>query len=66
MSRIWRQQPFEVLESWVSAIIDEASDELTDWEEKFIEDIKIRIDNKWSLTEKQESTLERIYSEKTK
>jgi hypothetical protein len=65
MPRIWQQQSWEVLQSWIDAIIEEASDELNDWETKFIEDMAIRVANKWSLTQRQEEILERIYADKT-
>ncbi len=66
MALIWKSVGNETLQSWVDAIIDEASDDLNDWETKFIEDMKIKIDNKWSLTQRQEEILEKIYAEKTK
>jgi hypothetical protein len=65
MSKIWKQQPFEVLQSWIDAILTEASDDLNDWETKFIDDMNIRVSNKWPLTETQEKKLESIYAEKT-
>ena len=65
MAKIWRQQPFEVLLQWVEAIIVEASDDLNAWETNFINDIQIRIVNQWSLTQRQEEILEKIYTEKT-
>lgn len=65
MTRIWQPQPFEVLSNWVDTIIDEASDDLNEWELNFINDMKIRIDNRWSLTRIQEEKLESIYAEKT-
>lgn len=65
MAKIWQPQSFEVLQSWIDAIIDEASDNLNDWETNFIEDMSIRVANKWTLTENQEKKLEAIYAEKT-
>lgn len=65
MARIWKQQPFEVLQQWIDDIIEEASDDLNDWETKFIDDMTIRVANKWSLTQSQEEKLESIYAEKT-
>lgn len=65
MAKIWQPQPFEVLQSWIDAIIDEASDNLNDWETNFIEDMSIRVANRWSLSENQEKKLESIYAEKT-
>jgi hypothetical protein len=65
MAKIWQQQPFEVLQQWIDAIIDEASDELNDWETGFVEDMRVKVLNRWSLTESQEKKLESIYAEKT-
>ena len=65
MAKMWEPQPNEVLRSWVDAIIDEASDQLNDWETKFVDDMRIRIYNGWPLTETQEKKLESIYAEKT-
>lgn len=65
MAKIWQPQPFEVLQHWIDDILEEASDELNDWEIKFIEDMAIRVSNKWQLSQSQEEKLETIYSEKT-
>ncbi len=65
MPPIWKPQPFEVLKHWVDTIIDEASDSLNDWETKFIDEMQIKIINKWSLTQAQEEKLESIYAQKT-
>lgn len=66
MAQIWRPQPFEVLKHWVDTILDEASDDLTEWETNFISDIQIKILNKWPLTESQQDRLECIYADKTR
>ena len=66
MSSIWNPQPWEVLDSWVKAILEEASDDLNDWESNFVEEMAIKIANRWSLTIAQERKLEDIYAEKTK
>lgn len=65
MTSIWKPQPFEVLEVWLKTILEEASDDLNDWETRFIDDMTIRIANKWALTQSQEETLEKIYARKT-
>lgn len=65
MAPIWRPQTFEVLQQWIDDIIEEASDDLTDWETKFVDDMRIRVLNKWQLSQRQEEILERIYAEKT-
>lgn len=66
MPTIWEPRPWEVLESWVEAILAEASDELNDWESHFIEEMAIKITNRWHLTPAQERKLESIYADKTK
>jgi hypothetical protein len=63
---IWKPQPPEIVLSWLEAIVDEAQDELNDWENNFIDSIEMRIRNRWPLTESQEKKLEQIYAEKTK
>ena len=65
MAKIWQPQPREVLLSWIEAIINEASDQLNDWETKFIEDMHVRILGGGSLTQTQEEKLESIYADKT-
>lgn len=65
MAKIWQPQPFEVLQQWIDDILEEASDELNDWETKFIDDMRTRVINKWPLTETQEKKLESIYADKT-
>jgi hypothetical protein len=66
MAAIWHPQPIEVYKSWVDTILDEASDNLTNWEEIFLDDLNIRLGHGNNLTEKQAEILERIYAEKTK
>lgn len=66
MAEKWKPNSLEVLRSWADAIIDEASDELTDWENKFIIDIEVRLARGSTLTQSQEEKLEQIYTEKTK
>src|SRR5688572_16205645 len=66
MTEIWKPQSFEVLQSWVDAILTEASDELNEWEMNFVTDMQAKVLSGWTLTPKQEDTLERIYAEKTK
>ena len=63
MPPLWKPQPFEVLQNWIDTIIEEASDTLTDWETKFVDDMRIRVGNKWPLTQTQEEKLESIYAE---
>ena len=65
MPPIWKPQPNEVLQKWVDDVITEASDDLNEWETNFINDMKIRIDNRWELTRTQQDRLEQIYADKT-
>lgn len=66
MPPIWKPQSNEILRYWIDTIINEASDNLNEWEMKFIEDMCARIDLKISLTQAQEAKLEQIYANKTK
>lgn len=66
MSKIWKPQSIETLKYWIDTILDEASDELNDWETKFIEDMRIRVMFGNYVSETQEKKLESIYAEKTK
>lgn len=65
MPEIWHQQSWDTLEYWVNTILEEASDELNDWETNFVNDIQIRISNRRPLTKLQQDKLEHIYAEKT-
>lgn len=66
MAEIWKPLSIETYQSWHKAIVDEASDELNDWESSFIESIGTRLAYGNNLSESQARNLERIYSEKTK
>lgn len=65
MAEVWKPKDTNTLRSWLQAILIEASDELTDWETKFISSIEERLDKGFRLTQAQEENLERIYAEKT-
>lgn len=65
MSKIWEPQDKLVYQNWIDTIICEASDELNDWEIKFIESLRIRLLTGKNLTEGQASKLESIYTDKT-
>lgn len=66
MPPIWKPQPLDVLQNWIETIEDEASDQLNDWETRFIDDMRrIVILHRRPLTRSQEETLEKIYAEKT-
>jgi thiaminase len=66
MSTKWEPQEDEVYQAWVDAILEEASDELNEWETKFMDSIQIRLNFRNSLTEEQAKKLESIYAERTK
>jgi len=62
----WKPQSNETHKQWMNAIINEATDELNDWETKFIESLSAKVYNKESLSEGQEKKLEQIYARYTK
>lgn len=66
MSKVWEPQHIDVYRDWVKAILEEASNELTDWENSFIASIEERL-NKYNrnLSQAQAEALERIYTNKT-
>jgi hypothetical protein len=66
MAEMWKPQTIEVYESWADAVINEASDNLNEWEFGFITSIRIQLTNNKNLSEKQARILEKIYTEKTK
>lgn len=66
MAKMWQPQSSEVLQSWIDALVNEASDELTDWENSFLDSIRGHLNLRGTLTQRQEEILERIYTEKTK
>lgn len=66
MSKIYKPQSKEVIQSWIDAILEEASDKINDWEANFIDSIQTSLNRYGKLTEAQENKLENIYAEKTK
>ena len=64
MSKIWEPREISTYISWVEAVL-ETSEELTEWEDTFIESIYIRLLKDQNLTENQANKLENIYAEKT-
>lgn len=65
MAPIWEPKSVDLLKSWVDSIMKEASDELSDWESRFVDDMNTRLEKGYVLTEFQENKLEEIYAEKT-
>ena len=66
MAKVWEPEPIEVYQAWIETISDEASDNLTNWENQFIVSLMERLHSGRNLTQAQAETLERIYSEMTK
>lgn len=66
MPPIWKPASKETLRHYIETVLDEASDDLNDWETKFIENVDRITQIGGSLSKKQEEILERIYAEKTK
>jgi hypothetical protein len=66
MAEIWKPLDIQVYKDWVSAILTEASDSLSDWESGFVDSIEGQLNRGRILSQKQAEILERIYSEKTK
>lgn len=60
MAKIWEPQSKEVYNSWIEAIMSEASDKLSDWESSFIASIEGRLIHQ-NLTQSQAEKLEQIY-----
>jgi len=65
MPPIWQPQSREVYQHWIDTILEEASDELNDWESSFIANIQTTLSIYGKLTEAQAEKLENIYAEKT-
>ncbi len=65
MAEIWKPKSKEVLQDWIDTIYFEASDSLNEWETNFVDNIQTILNLYGKLSEAQEKTLERIYTEKT-
>lgn len=64
MSEVWKPQSHNIYNDWITMIIADtnaADIELTDWEQKFLESMLIRIRLKKDITELQAKSLEKIY-----
>lgn len=66
MAEIWKPLTIETYQSWIDALINESTDDLNDWEIKFIHSLEFKLNAGWQLTQAQAEILERIYAEKTK
>jgi hypothetical protein len=66
MAEMWKPQPLQVYRDWINDIMLQASDNLSDWENSFIANITMRLDNLYALSEGQAEKLEQIYVKHTK
>jgi hypothetical protein len=66
MAKMWHPQTKEVIQSWIDSLHLEASDELTKWEEDFVDGCQKGLNKYGHLTQAMEETLEKIYADKTK
>ena len=66
MAAIWKPKDKVLLLSWIDAIKDECSDNLSTWETDFVDSVEEQLNRYGKLSEKQEEILERIYAENTK
>ena len=63
---MWRPLERNTYQSWIDSILNEASDELSNWESGFIASIQMRLDHGAILNENQAAKLEQIYTKLTK
>jgi thiaminase len=66
MAKVWKAQDIEVYRTWIRALYDEASDDLSDWENTFVDNVATQLLNNRNLTEGQAEKLEQIYAKHTK
>jgi hypothetical protein len=63
---MWHPYDAQTYELWLDAIIDEASDQLNDWESKFINDMQNQLRFNSNFTRNQSDMIEKIYTKYTK
>lgn len=66
MAEMWKPVTAETIKHWLETIMNEAMDELTPWELKFVSDMETRLDNNWTFNQSQQEKLEQIYANRTK
>ena len=66
MAEMWKPYDKSTYESWIDAIENEVSDELSDWEIGFVENIKLNLGFNNELSRAQSEKLESIYAKYTK
>lgn len=63
----WIPQSSEVIKHWLESLQSPAIlEKLTPWEQHFVASVDWQVADGGQLTQKQEATLERIYTERTK
>lgn len=55
----------DTLWTWTEVIKNEANEELTEWEEDFVESVRGQLQKGRELSDRQIEILERIYTQKT-
>lgn len=65
MAEMWKPKDPEVLKHWIHELRTNPSEDLTSWEENFVNDMDVRLTYNNPLTQYQEEKLEEIYAEKT-
>lgn len=65
MAPVWKPRDTKILRDWIQTILFEASDVLTEWEVKFLNDMENIMDLGGRLSQGQEEKLEQIYAAKT-
>jgi hypothetical protein len=63
---MWKPYDKETYEMWLDAIVNEASNELNDWETKFINDMRTQLAYNSNFTHNQSDQIEKIYTKYTK
>jgi hypothetical protein len=63
---MWHPYDAQTYELWLDAIVDEASDQLNDWESKFINDMQNQLRFNSNFTRNQSDMIEKIYTKYTK
>lgn len=65
MSEMWRPLSLETYKGWVEQILEQAQDNLSEWETTFVYDMQRKLGRGGVLTQAQAEKLESIYAEKT-
>lgn len=65
MAEMWKPKDPAILKQWVKMLREEPIEDLTTWEEQFVNDMALRLEYNNPLTQYQEEKLEEIYAEKT-